>query len=92
VPVDFDWDDANIEHIAEHRLTPDEVEEAFFDAARVPSPAYTVGKERRRGVVCATSAGRLLIVITTRRGERIRVVTARDATESEQRQYRRRGK
>ena len=29
--VGFDWNEANIEHIAEHDVTPDEVEEVFSD-------------------------------------------------------------
>ena len=29
--VEFDWDDANIAHIARHDVVPAEVQEAFFD-------------------------------------------------------------
>jgi uncharacterized DUF497 family protein len=86
----FDWDDANIEHIAAHQISPEEAEEALSDPFRIP--AYRVGGERRRAVLGSTEDGRLLFVVTTRRGNGIRVITARDATTSERRRYRERGK
>lgn len=88
----FDWDDANIENIAAHQISPGEVEEALSDPYRIPAPAYRVDGERRRAVLGSTEDERLLFVVTTRRGESVRVVTARDATVSERRRYRERGK
>jgi len=43
---------------------------------------------RRHGAV----AGRLLVVVLTRRAGLIRIVTARDATQGEKKRYRTRGK
>ena len=88
----FDWDDANIDHIAAHHISPEEAEEALRDPYRIPAPAYRVAGERRRGVLGSTEDGRLLFVVTVRRGAAVRVVTARDATASERRRYRERGK
>ena len=88
----FDWDDANIEHIAAHQISPEEAEEALSDPLRIPAPAYRIGGERRRAVLGSTEVGRLLFVFTTRRGNGIRMITARDATTSERRRYRERGK
>lgn len=45
--------------------------------------------EARWGKIGATAAGRLLFLVYTRRGERIRVITARPATRSERGVYRR---
>jgi uncharacterized protein len=86
----FDWDDANIDHIAEHGVEPEEAEEALGDPRRVPREAYNVAGERRRAVLGTTLNERVLFVVYTLRGRLTRVVTARDADESERRQYRRR--
>ena len=87
--MEFEWDDANEEHIAEHGIMPDEAEEALSDAHRKNQPAYNTPTERRRGVLGATEDGRILVVIYTYRRGAIRVVTARDANEAERRRYRR---
>ncbi len=86
----FDWDGANIEHIAEHGVSPDEAEEALLDARRIPAASYGVADERRRAVIGVTETGRLLIVVYTRRRNMIRVITASDASDAAKRQYRRR--
>jgi uncharacterized protein len=87
--VEFDWDDANEEHIAEHGITPEEAEEAMSDRRRQSQPAYSTPTERRRGTLGATEDGRVLVVIYTYRRGAIRVVTARDANAAERRRYRR---
>jgi uncharacterized DUF497 family protein len=51
-----------------------------------------VAGEKRSAVVGAAGSGRLLFVVFVRRGDLIRVVSARDAVESEKRAYRRRRK
>ena len=86
----FDWDEGNLDHIAEHGLLPEEVEEALLDPWRVAATAYQVPGERRRAALGATAIGRLLFVVFIRRGTLLRVVTARDATTREKSQYRRR--
>lgn len=88
--MEFDWDDANTEHIARHAVHPEEAEEAVTDPDRVGAPAYRAQNgERRQAITGQTEDGRLLTVILTRRDDLLRVVTARDASESERRAYRR---
>lgn len=88
--TDFQWDDANIEHIALHGITPEEAEEAATDPRRVPTDAYTAANgERRRGLIGKTQDGRILTVIYTSRGGAFRVITAWDATINEKKSYRR---
>lgn len=87
--VEFEWDDANEDHIAVHGVTPEEAEEALADSRRAPAQAYSVPGEQRRAVLGRTIDQRLLFVVYVRRARALRVVTARDATESERRQYRR---
>lgn len=89
-PSDFDWDDANLDHIAEHDVEPWEVEEVFGDSDRQPAPAYSTPSERRRAIVGMGYGGRILYVVYTVRRGLIRVVTAREAEERFRRLYRRR--
>lgn len=86
--MEFDWDSANVEHIARHQVTPAEVEESMGDAAAVPVPAHSgAGGERRTGVIGRTADGRVLAVVVTRRGYRQRVVTARPASRIKRARY-----
>ena len=85
--MEFDWDEANEEHIARHGVTPEEAEEAFFDVSRTRADVYSTETERRRGLLGRTEDGRLLFVIYTLRGGAIRVITARDASSQHRRLY-----
>ena len=85
----FDWDDANIDHIARHGLEPEDVEEALLDPDSFPVPTYNYGGEKRRGLVGATNGGRVLFVVYTERGGKIRPITAREASKSQKRRYKR---
>ena len=86
---DFDWDEANIEHVARHDVEPQEAEEALLDTGRVGTDAYNARGETRWAALGSTETGRVLFVVFTRRAEKIRVVAARDAEEKEKRRYRR---
>jgi uncharacterized DUF497 family protein len=71
----FDWDKGNIPHIAEHGVSTDEAEEV------VSNNPLDIGKQTRDGEerlmqIGATLSGRVLVVITTLRGVKTRVVTA----------------
>jgi hypothetical protein len=85
----FEWDDHNIAHIAEHRVEPQEAEDALQDPDLVNAAPHRVPTERRWAAIGATAAGRVLVVVYTRRDRRFRVVTAREATVAEKRRYRR---
>lgn len=88
--MDFEWDDANVGHIARHGVTPAEAEEALLDPRRLGMQAYQVKGEPRWAALGGTEAGRVLFVVYTKRGPNIRVITARDAERDERRRYRRR--
>lgn len=74
----FIWDAGNIDHIARHSISPEEAEQVVendpFDIAR-----YLRNGEERLNQVGETDAGRVLVVVTTQRGEDTRVVTAHPA-------------
>jgi uncharacterized DUF497 family protein len=90
--VDVDWDDANVEHIAEHDVSPAEAEDAILDPDRVPSQARSTPAEKRQGIVGMTEDGRILFVSFTKHAGAIRVVTAYDASDGQRRQHRRRNR
>lgn len=87
--AEFEWDDGNVDHIARHGIEPWEAEEAFEDPARRMLRVRT-RPEIRYALWGRTTAGRLVVMVFVRRGRQIRVVTARDATDREERQYDRR--
>ena len=82
----FDWDRNNLRKIRAHKITREEAEQALSND---PIPIYEqdVEDERRFVYYGETNAGRLLAVIVTERGERIRVVTAYDLDGGQKRDY-----
>lgn len=93
----FDWDDGNLEHAAESNgLALEEIEQAFTDPHRQRGRAYNqptpLGLERRQVIVGETQDGRLLFVVFTMHGAKIRPIAARVADADERRVYRRAGR
>ena len=76
----FDWDEENIGHLSRHEVTPDESEQV------IQNRPVDLGTELRNGEervaqVGETDAGRILIVVTTMKNKKIRVITAWPAKE-----------
>jgi hypothetical protein len=71
----FDWDDANVLHIAEHEVDPEEAEEVVLGEP-IDAGFDVVNGEERWSYVGETLEGRILRVVLTLRGPRMRVVTA----------------
>ena len=75
----FEWDEANIRHIAEHNVSVEEVE--YVLSQPTLDLGYNVWRgEERFAEAGATVLGRILQVVTTERANRTRVVTAYDAS------------
>jgi len=72
----FDWDDANIAHVAEHEVTPEEAEQVLLGNPLELSFEAGPGGEDRWAFLGETDETRILQVAITMRGEKIRVVTA----------------
>jgi uncharacterized protein len=75
----FDWDEDNVGHIARHGVTPEEAEEALTLAPLDVTRQY-YEDEHRFLQIGVTSTTRVLVVVTTWRGDQIRVITARTAS------------
>ena len=73
--MEFDWDDANVGHIALHGLTPEKCEEAWRNQPLVVEYRER-SAEKRQLCLGATASGRLLTLVVTGRNGRIRVLTA----------------
>ena len=86
----YQWDDSNLDHIADHDIEDFEAEDALEDPRGVALGAYNKGNEKRYGIIGATEAGRILAVFYTFRSGTVRVATARDAKPGEKRRYRKR--
>jgi hypothetical protein len=75
----FDWDKENIGHIAKHQVTPDEAEEVILNDPLDVSFDPEMNGEERWTYLGETNTGRIMDVVITLRGEKIRVVTAYEA-------------
>ena len=87
--MDFEWDASKAEiNVTRHGVTFDEALTVFGDplAATIPDPDHSLS-ESRFVTIGLSSAQRLLVVVHTERGERIRLISAREATRVERRQY-----
>ena len=84
--ISFEWDEANINHIARHNVMPEEVEEACFN-----NPLILRGRLSRYYALGQTDSGRYLTVIIQYKFKgTARVITARDMDKSERQRYMRR--
>jgi uncharacterized DUF497 family protein len=87
--TEFDWDGGNAEkNWIRHRVSPSECEQVFFNRPLVvfADESHSQGEDRQFALG-VTDAARLLFVVYTIRGERVRVISARDMTRRERREY-----
>lgn len=86
---EFEWDDFNMEHIARHRVSPDEVEDVAFD----DEPWIKKGRRGTRYMLGYTVAGRYLFIVYVLKDKgAARVITAMDMDDKTRKLYKRRGK
>lgn len=71
----FDWDEHNRDHIAAHGITPSEAEEVIVNSPVDLEMQLRNGEERYLQIG-ETDSGRILLVVSTWRSEKIRVITA----------------
>jgi len=85
VKLRFEWDSRKAsENLAKHGVSFEEAASVFSDplAYTFSDPDHSVGEERSL-TFGLSSDGRLLTVISTERGEALRIVSARKATRRE---------
>jgi uncharacterized DUF497 family protein len=82
------WDQETVDHISNHLVSPEEVEEVLFNDEDIP--LMMRGKEGKYLAYGKTRGGRLLFIVWALKYRKTRIITARDMTEKEKRFYGRR--
>jgi len=85
----FEWDQSNVDkNLVKHNVTHWECEQVFFNEPLIilDDPTHSV-TENRYAAFGQTDDGRLLAVILTKRGELLRVISARDMSRGERKFY-----
>lgn len=88
-PIAFEWDKGNRgKNLRKHRVTDGECEEVFFDPRKkiLRDTLHSV-RELRYIILGQTKGRRLLLVVFTIRGERIRIISSRDLSRKEKNLY-----
>ena len=75
--IEFDWDEANVGHVARHQVQREEAEQVILNDPLDLGAEIVEGEERYLNLG-STSRGRILLVVTTWREDRVRIVTAFD--------------
>jgi uncharacterized DUF497 family protein len=85
--LNFDWDHANIGHIAIHQISPEEAEEVLLNDPLDVQFDPDANDEERWTYLGETNKGRIVNVVITLRDEKIRVVTAYEAEKADKQLY-----
>lgn len=89
MPVVFEWSAAKAKaNVQKHGVSFDEAATVFLDplALTFPDPDHSGGEEREI-TIGHTTGRRVVFVSHNLRGDRIRIMSARQATRRERRQY-----
>ena len=87
--MEFDWDpNKAASNLRRHNVSFSETATVFSDplSMTVPDPDHSLDEDRSI-TVGLSHRGRLLIVAHTERGDRIRIISARELTRTERAQY-----
>jgi len=87
--TEFDWDGGNAEkNWLRHRVSQAESEQVFLNLPLVVAEdELHSGTELRHYALGRTDAGRLLFVVYTLRGGKVRIISARDMIRRERKEY-----
>ena len=88
----FQWDKGNInKNLLKHGISDQECEEIFFDFnKKILKDTLHSGKEKRYIMVGKTKKQRLLFIVFTVRGNKIRIISARNLNKKEKHLYEKR--
>jgi len=87
--VIFEWDNQKaIANLHKHDLSFESACEAFFDPFLVVlEDVESVGEELREKLIGMTRDWRIVLVVYVMREDRVRLISARDTTSMERKQY-----
>ncbi len=81
------WDQETVDHISEHSVTPEEVEQVLFNEWE--APVIMRGREGRYIAYGRTNGGRPLFIVWVSRYRRTKIITARDMSRKERQFHKR---
>lgn len=85
--IEFEWDDNKARsNVKKHGIAFEEAAEVFFDPFYQGGDA-SVNDEQREFIIGYSLIPRLLLVVYVERGERTRLISARQATRHERKLY-----
>jgi uncharacterized DUF497 family protein len=85
---DFDWDDAKAaSNLAKHGVSFEQAREAFDDPFAIDFVDDREDYGEHRLILLGMVEGRLLVVAHTLRGDKVRIISAREAEPHERRKY-----
>lgn len=82
------WDYETVDHISNHSVSPEEVEEVLFNDET--APLIMRGKEGKYLAYGKTDGGRYLLVVWAAKYRKTKIITARDMGTKEKQLYKRR--
>jgi len=84
------WDQETADHISNHSVSPEEVEEVLFNDTDLPF--IMRGKEDKYLAYGKTVDGRFLLVVWASKYRKTKIITARDMSKKERQFYKKRRK
>lgn len=87
--IEFEWNpDKAALNFEKHRVSFQEAATVFNDQLSItfPDPDHSIG-ESRYIIIGVSQFGRLLVIAHTDRGEKVRIISARQVTRQERRFY-----
>ena len=85
---EFEWNKGNIDKNKKHNVDNREAEEVFFDGNKIVLKDKVHSKKEDRFIALGkTGKDRLLYVVFTKRGKKIRIISARDINKKEVKLY-----
>lgn len=86
--IEFDWNEGNIGKNKKHHIEDKESEEVFLDEFKIIYKDILHSKTEERFIIIGkTEKKRLLYVVFTKRGKKIRIISARDTNKKEIKLY-----
>lgn len=87
-PVTFEWDEYNQAKIRfKHVVSPQEAEQTFFNQKIIKPDEQHSLTENRYQLLGQSDIGRILFIVFTIRGNKIRIISARSASKKERGNY-----
>ena len=87
--LNFEWDEVKAkQNIAKHHVGFDEAKTVFndVDTITIDDPDHSIEEERYIDIG-QSELGRILVVVYTEREDKIRIISARNATNAEKKVY-----